>query len=691
MKKLFIGLGVVVVLVLLVVFVAPALIPADAYKAEIVSRIEAATGRAVRIDGPMKLSVLPVLGFSAEKVSVSNAPGRSPPQMVTLDKLDVRVAVLPLLHGDLVIDSFVLEKPVIDLSVDKAGTPNWQFAAKAAAASAPAPQKAQGSKAPPAAAPSAGAGRGGAPISGLSLSDVRLVDGQASYSDARTGASYKIDAINMTVSLPSLTSPMQANGSLVWNQEKLSLALNVADPNALLNGKSTAIDAKLSSNPLTLAFKGQMSNDKALAARGNLDLDVPSVRKLAAWAGKPLAAPGNGFGPLKISGAVNVAGAKAEFSQATVALDAIKGTGDVRYDGTGKKPYVNARLALGTLDLNPYLPPQTAAAPAAPAGKTPAPAPAAAPGASASRQWSDAPIDFSGLRAADADLDLATDGLIVRKIKVGKTHLAVTLKDGRLVADLTDMSLYQGHGKAKLTADASQSVPAIGLDADLAGLQANPFLSDAMDMTRLDGTANGNLAVTGRGASQRAIVSSLDGSGKVQFLNGAIRGIDIPGMVRNVTSAFTSAQKSEQKTDFSEISGTYVIRNGILTNNDLDMKSPLLRVGGKGTVDLPKQSVDYRIEPKAVASLQGQGGAGNLGGIAVPIIVQGPWDNLSYQPDLSGLIKNPPTSVKDLKGMFKGSSGSSSVQQPGAAQAPATSQGSGSQNPLGQLKGLLGK
>lgn len=685
MKKFLIGLGVLIVLLVVAVFVVPALIPADTYRSQIVSRIEAATGRTARIDGPVKLSVLPVLGFSAEKVSLANAPGASPPQMVSLDKLDVSIAVLSLLRGQLVVNSFVLEKPVIALSVDKSGTPNWQFAAKSAVQAAPAP--AQGAPRP------APAGGGGSPISGLSLSNVHISDGQGTYADARSGASYKVDAINMTVSLPSMTSPMKADGSLVWNQEKISLAVDVADPNALLSGKQTAVDAKLSGNPLTLTFKGQASNDKAFAAQGNLDLDVPSVRKLAAWAGQPLKMPGSGFGPLKISGTANVSAATAAFTNATVALDAIKGTGDVRYDGTGKRPYINARLATNTLDMNPYLPPQAGGAgtgaPAAPA----APAKGTTASSGATHEWSDAPIDFSALHSADADLDLGVDGLIYRKIKVGKSHVAVKLKDGKLVGDLTDMALYQGHGKAQVMADASQSVPAIALRFDLAGFQANPFLSDAMDMTRLEGTANANLDTTGRGNSQRAIVSSLNGSGKVQFLNGAIRGIDIPGMVRNVESAFTGAKSDQQKTDFAELGGTFTIRNGILTNNDMALQSPLLRVAGKGTVDLPKQMVDYRIEPKMVASLQGQGGKGNLGGVTVPIVVQGPWDNLSYHPDLAGMAgnlgKNAPN-LNDLKKMIPGQGTSPSAQQPGTAQAPSPPN-SGADNPVGALKGLLGK
>ena len=204
MKKLLIGLAVVVVLLVVAVLVVPPLIPADTYNSQIIARVEAATGRAVRIDGPVTLSVLPVLGFAASQVSLANAPGQSPPQMVSLDKLDVRIAVFPLLRGALVVDSFVLEKPVIALSVDKTGTPNWQFAAKTAVQAAPASPQTP-------AAPSAPAAGGGAPISGLALSNVRIADGQATYADARSGARYEIDAINMNLSLPSLSSPKMAS------------------------------------------------------------------------------------------------------------------------------------------------------------------------------------------------------------------------------------------------------------------------------------------------------------------------------------------------------------------------------------------------------------------------------------------------------------------------------------------------
>ncbi len=692
MKKVLIGLGVLVVLLVIVAFAVPALIPTDTYKTRLLAAIHDATGRDARIDGDFGFSILPNVEFTAGKVSLANAKGRQPANMVALDKLKVRVAVLPLLSGKVQIDSFVLDKPVISLSVDKAGVPNWQFA-KMETGAAPAAKQAAPT---PTAKSEAG---GGAPsmLKGLTLGDVRIVDGKVSYADARTGKDYVIDNVNMKVALPSLSSPMEVDGSLVWNKEKIVLSLHADDPNALLNGKASPITSTVASNPVKLAFKGSLANGAVMKAHGTVDLDVPSVRKLAAWTGSPLNAPGSGFGPLKVSGTVDMDGKKLAFTDAKLAFDAIKGTGAVRYDGGGARPYVNAKLAVENLDLNPYLPPEGASggaenkpAAGAPAGKT-APAPAAEAG------WSDKPLDVSVLKQADADLDFTLGGLVMRKIKIGKSHLAAKLAGGNLTANLTEMALYGGKGTAKVTANGAGKVPQVGLAFDISGVQANPLLADAIGLERLEGTGNASLDVKGAGASERAIVSALDGQGKIQFLNGAIRGINLAAMVRNVKSAFLNPEADKtQKTDFSELAGTYVIRNGILTNNDLEMKSPLLRIAGKGTVNLPARTVNYRVEPKLVASTSGQGGQSGLSGLMVPVMVTGPWNHLSYQPDLaaavSGAVKGK--ALEELQKVVPGG-GKGLIPGVGGSSGGSSSSGGGGSSPVPDvgktLKGLFGK
>src|SRR3546814_5483663 len=123
MKKLLIGLGVVVVLLVAAAIVI-SLIPLDSYKGEIQARVKEATGRDLRIDGDISLSLFPPVAVSVEDVGFANAPGAAAPEMATIDRLDVALQVLPLLRGEVAIDRFILEKPVINLAIDEQGRPN---------------------------------------------------------------------------------------------------------------------------------------------------------------------------------------------------------------------------------------------------------------------------------------------------------------------------------------------------------------------------------------------------------------------------------------------------------------------------------------------------------------------------------------------------------------------------------------
>ena len=129
LKKLLIGLGVVVVLLIAAVFIVPALIPMETYKeSELTARVKAATGRDLTIEGDVTLSLFPTLGLEVGKVAFSNAAGAAEPQMVSLSGMTVALKLMPLLSSRIEVEKFILLAPVINLEIDEAGRPNWDFA-----------------------------------------------------------------------------------------------------------------------------------------------------------------------------------------------------------------------------------------------------------------------------------------------------------------------------------------------------------------------------------------------------------------------------------------------------------------------------------------------------------------------------------------------------------------------------------
>ncbi|MGD1880593.1 MAG: AsmA family protein [Kiloniellaceae bacterium] len=654
MKKLLIGLGVVVALLVAVVVVV-SFIPLDRYKGEIQARVKEQTGRDLRIDGDISLSLFPPVAISVENVGFANAPGASTAEMATIDRLDVALQILPLLSGEVAIDRFILEKPVINLEVDAEGKPNWQLET-AGSAAAPSGESGSGS----------GSGSGGeaASVSELRLGDVRLVDGTLNYLDRQSGQQMTVSEVNMELSLPSLSSPFAAEGSAVWNGEKVSLEVDAANPRALMAGEASNLAMKVDSAPVTFSFDGAARNAGAVGLQGKLSLDVPSLRQLAAWTGNPLDFPGDGLGPFNIAGDLEMMGSKVALTQAQIKLDDITGQGLFSVDASGAKPMIKAELTVDQLNLNPYLPPEQEGATES-QGASSGASSGGGEGGGEGGDWSDEPIDGSALGARNADLAFNAGGIQFKDVKIGQSKLTVVLKDSKLTADLAEMQLYDGSGKGKVVVDGSGAKPAIAADFDLVNFQAGPFLNDLAKFDRILGTTESKIAVKTTGGSQRELVSNLNGNGAVVFRDGAIKGINLAAMIRNIsTAAIEQSFDDAQATDFAELSGTFTIDKGIVTNKDLSLVAPLVRMSGQGTVPLPPRTVDYEVKPKLVGSSEGQGGEADKSGITVPIKVSGPWHDISYRPDLEGMLKeqlkDPAGAIENLqsgdgaKGLLEG-------------------------------------
>jgi AsmA protein len=252
------------------------------------------------------------------------------------------------------------------------------------------------------------------------------------------------------------------------------------------------------------------------------------------------------------------------------------------------------------------------------------------------------------------------------------------------------MQLYEGSGSGRIVVDGSGAKPSVAADFDLADFKAGPFLNDLAKFDRLLGTTESKLAVTSTGASQRELVSNLNGNGAVVFRDGAIKGVNIAAMVRNISTASLEQSFDEsQATDFAELSGTFTIDKGVVSNDDLSLVAPLVRMTGQGKVPLPPRTIDYVVKPKLVATVEGQGGASDLAGIAVPINVSGPWHDISYKPDLAGVLKEQ---VKDPSAVIEKLQDGDGAKGLLEGLKPGSSSGGdgGTTGPLDLKKGLFG-
>lgn len=649
MSRFLSFLFVLVLLVVGVLFAAPSFIPVESYKPQITALVKEQTGRELTIDGDISLSFLPRLAVSVNDVTFQNASWASTPHMAKMEQLEIVLKIFPLIRGEVALDRFIMRRPEIDLAVNRQGVGNWVFDTPAQSAPAPAadtaPTNEEGSFTPQ--------------VTDIQLGEISLIDGSVKYSNLATSETYEASDINLDVSLPSLDAPLGLDGSVVWNGDTVELSLDVAEPRAFSIGEASDLSLNIAAPKVAASFDGNGKMSPVLTINGPTSLNIPSVRDLAAWAGQPMA-EGDGFGALDLNGKVAVVGDKYSFTDATLAFDGMNGTGDLTVDAGRSRPKLTGVLALDRLDANVYLADGTSGDETAPSSGGSG---GGGSGGAAASGWSDAPIDLSGLKAIDADLDLSVGEILFQDLTIGKSALDVAMNGGKLTAKLTELALYEGAGVGQLVLDGSGNTPSVGANFNLTGLSAYPFLKDAAAFERIEGLGAFNVNVTTRGKSQKAMMSALNGSGAVTFTDGAIRGINIAQLSRNVFAAATSGWESggAQSTDFSELGGTFTITNGVLTNNDLKMLSPLVRITGKGTVSMPPQTLNYRVEPKLAATLEGQGGTGDVKGIEVPIVISGPWSNPNFTPDLAAIISNP-DGIKDVIDSVKEDGGKGLLQ-----------------------------
>ncbi|PKO92616.1 MAG: AsmA family protein [Betaproteobacteria bacterium HGW-Betaproteobacteria-1] len=267
------------------------------------------------------------------------------------------------------------------------------------------------------------------------------------------------------------------------------------------------------------------------------------------------------------------------------------------------------------------------------------------PAAADNKPATDTPIDLSALKAINADGELRIGWLNLANVK--STNVRIKLKADDGVAQLAPFSanLYEGAMNGSLQVDA-RAIPQIAFKQNMTGIAIGPLLVDAINNDMLSGKGNLNLDVKTSGATVNTLKKSLNGTAGLNLADGAVKGIDIAGTIRGYKDKLSSLKgqasvegDKTQKTDFSEMSATFNIKNGVAHNDDLNMKAPLFRITGSGDIDIGNETIDYLAKPTVVKTLAGQGGAGldELSGVTIPVKLTGTFAKPKYALDFAGV------------------------------------------------------
>ena len=603
LRYTLIAAGAVVVLVLAL----PFLVPMDAYRGRIEDATASATGRTLKIEGPLRLMIFPHFGLRAQNVTFANMPGGRARAMATAGEIKLSVKVLPLLTGRVALDKIVLEKPTIALEVSKQGDPNWKFAKSG---EENAPSKGESSVTLP---------------SGTEFSGIEIDDGRITYDNAKSGTHRSIEHVNANIAVTRLDKPITVDGNMVIGEGRIDFIARIETLKELLSNGTAAVDLSATSEMLQASFKGQLKPNGGVD--GTFKLDTTDFRGVASWFGESLP-PGNGLKGLSLESRLVSQDKVSTLSPIRVTLDGQHMNGKLTYDQRTKIPALYGVLTVDHLDLNPYL--------AAPGHKETPPPQKTATG------WSKAPLSLALLKKFDGKLMLTVGSLRVRNMKLGKTALNVMLAGGMLTATLDPVTLYGGTGRARLDIDVRGSVPTFRNSLAFDKVALRPLLTDMLGLDSIEGSGSLNLEVSAQGSNTYAVMHALSGKGALNGANGRFRGVDLGLVARTIQNILGGGATGDvASTQFHQMGATFVISRGVLASNDFRLAGPAVQMTGAGTVNIGERTIDFRMVPSTA----------NVG---VPFKITGSWDHVRYSPDLKGIIGGVMQNLKSGSAPFKG-------------------------------------
>lgn len=678
---------VVVTVTLIVLFVDP-----NDHRDRIAAVVERETGRKLTLTGELKLSMFPWLAVETGAASLSEAPGFGAEPFVSIRSARVSARLLPLLRGRFEMGQVKLVGARIRLITDEQGRNSWADLGKGSESQAAQPAGGEPLEVPA--------------IAGLQIEDAAIVMVNRQAHSRRVVRDFNLDtgrlesgqpfalksdfvvdqdaALSLKVHVATtVTADLERNIHRLVEPEIDVTVSGQGYPSAgipvKIRAKSLEADIghethQLDSLELTTTWKGDGLPDAgipvALQAQGltlNLAaqtlamtgltaevagarlggslqgteiLDAPHIggplrlepvalREWLARLGIKLPATRDPavFGKFSFASTVALTKSSAELANVTLQLDETTAKGSVGVADFASKA-LRFDLNVDRINADRYL---------APPGEAPA----------KSEKQPPTPIPVETLRNLNVRGQLQAGEAVFSGIKFTKLRLGVSSRDGKLRLNPAEAAMYGGSYHGDIGVDTTSNVARISLDEHLSGIAFAPLFKDLFKASRISGKGNANIKVSGAGRTSDDILKTLDGNVDFSIADGALEGADLWYEIRRARALLkrqaAPQRAGPERTAFTSMRGTGAIKDGVLSNNDLDVAMQYLKVTGQGIVDMPKSSIDYRLTANVLRIPQEGADAAQLQDMVdaqIPVKVTGSLTSPKVRPDIEGYVKD---------------------------------------------------
>lgn len=592
--------------------VVPFVVDVNDFKTQIEEVVESNTGRKLSIEGNIELSIFPWLGISTGKMTLNNPDSFIAEPFAQINETQIKVKVVPLLFKQVEVSEIVLNGLRLNLLKNPQGFSNWEDLLALM-------QKQDDSKK--------------SPLQLLQIAGVLVKDAQIAWNDQQTGQSIQIKDFNLNTDKVVFNQPINLMFGFSAFEPKLAITENVTFSGDLriaeeldlfklkqFRMQSQTIGNFLPTGKLTATLLGAASFDlkqqmlKFTPVHLETDVLTISAPTLTAWLQDSVRLEAsihipnfNGvdflrqYTTVKLPPMVdetaltwlaadfrlNADANHAKLQNLAIQLDetTLQGVAQIT---NFSAPAINVNLALDKINLDRYFPPPQAEKPLQDLN--------AAPKAAAENA---ALFPLEKLKNLNLNGELRISDLKVKNLTMQGVRLFFNAKNGFVQSLQSVNRLYQGAYTGRIVVDANSEFPVFSISQQLSHIQISSLLTDLTGESKFAGFVDMNSKLEAKGNTHAALKASLNG--RLSFVGKDIfvRGFSLQKIIHNgkilLSNSPLPEDSQEAQTAFPKVSGTAIISNGFLSNNDLSAAASKAKVAGMGWINLLSEQLDYRV------------------------------------------------------------------------------------------------
>ena len=598
------SIGIALIMVIIVtVYIILSSYDFNKLKPQISKVAKEATGRDLILGGDIGLKIGITPSLMVDRVSFQNATWGSQPEMAKIKHLEVKVALFPLIFGNMEIKRLIIVEPEILIETDPSGKSNLSFKTEKETEKPKKEEPDEGLKLP-----------------ALSFNRVAVKDGSFKFKDGKSSKTYLATLNTLSVESSGASSPMTIDLNGAYNDHSFEVKGKVGPLTALTDPNETA-QLKLTAKAGGAIFNINGTIRDVFNGRGlNLDFGVKGtdLAQLEKLAGQPMPITG----PFDISGqATDLAKDIYQIADLKVFLGENDIGGTIEVNLTNKRPNLNAEISSKKFDLRSIIKQDKKKGDQNKPNQKKK---------RSDKVFPDEPLPLDILKSADAGIKLKAGKVLLPRAALNDLHTVIVLKDGNLkikpLKSLVGGGTLVGHFNLVPKGDTTNLSASIQINhLDLEKMLKELDLTDIME-----GDLDLNMDVRGHGNSPAKLMAGLNG--KVNLVMGAGRinnkyidmlGADLASVAFRL---FNPGKRDEAYTKINCFVSRFDIKDGIADSTALVFDTDLMSVAGEGTINLETEKLDFSINPSPKKGV-GVNGVGklsmNLGELAKPLKLSG--------------------------------------------------------------------